>query len=128
MQGVGDRQAFSFPAASSSHLAWIAKQWRGKKTNVIKNLGTITDFTKTPMFILNAGPEQTVSPLQASLLWLRLLSNSFSPSAHFLISFLAWKSEHEESKPTEDCVCEEFKPTDACVCEEFKPTDDCASL
>ena len=80
------------------------------------------------MFIVNAGPEQIVSPLQASLLWLRLLSNSFSPSAHFLISFLAWRSEHEESKPNEDCVCEEFKPNDDCVCEEFKPAEDCASL
>ena len=116
------------PSCQLQSLSLESQTVEGKKTNVIKNLGTITDFTKTPMFILNAGPEQIVSPLQASLLWLRLLSNSFSPSAHFLVSFLAWRSEHEESKPTEDCVCEEFKPTDYCVCEEFKPTDDCASL
>ena len=113
------------PSCQLQSLSLESQTVEGEKTNVIKNLGTITDFTKTPMFILNAGPEQIVSPLQASLLWLRLLSNSFSPSAHFLVSFLAWRSEHEESKPTEDCVCEEFKPTDYCVCEESKPTDYC---
>ena len=78
-----------------------------ERRNVIKNLGTITDVTKTPMFILNAGPEQICISFASFTPLAQVAQQQFQAVCSLSHFFLAWKSEHEEFKPTEDCAfCE----------------------